>query len=48
MFNKETGERIIKDTTGIPPLFQEVFGNPIWDLAEQNNEIIGVTPPIPT
>ena len=48
MFNKETGERIIKDTTGIPPLFQEVFGHTLLELAEQNNKIIGVTPAMPT
>ena len=48
MFNKETGERIIKDTTGIPPLFQEVFGYTLLELAEQNNKIIGVTPAMPT
>lgn len=48
IFNKETGERIIKDTTGIPPLFQEVFGYTLLELAEQNNKIIGVTPAMPT
>lgn len=48
MFNKETGERIIKDTTGIPPLFQEVFGYTLLELAGQNNKIIGVTPAMPT
>lgn len=48
MFNKETGERIVKDTTGMPPLFQEVFGNTLLELAEQNEKIIGITPAMPT
>ena len=26
-FDPETGERIVKDTKGIPPKFQDVFGN---------------------
>ena len=48
IFNKETGERIVKDTTGMPPLFQEVFGNTLLELAKQNDKIIGVTPAMPT
>lgn len=47
-FNKETGERIIPDTTGMPPLFQDVFGNTLLELARQNKKIIGVTPAMPT
>jgi 1-deoxy-D-xylulose-5-phosphate synthase len=26
IFDKETGERIVTDTEGVPPLFQDVFG----------------------
>lgn len=48
IFNKETGERIITDTTGKPPLFQEVFGNTLLELAQKNDKIIGVTPAMPT
>ena len=48
IFDKETGERIIADTTGMPPLFQEVFGNTLLELARQNPKIIGVTPAMPT
>ena len=48
IFNKETGERIINDTTNMPPLFQDVFGNTLLELAKQNDKIIGVTPAMPT
>ena len=48
IFDKETGERIVKDTNGIPPLFQDVFGNTLLELAEQNNKIVGVTPAMPS
>lgn len=48
MFDKDTGERIISDTTGMPPLFQEVFGKTLVELARQNDKIVGVTPAMPT
>lgn len=48
MFDKDTGERIISDTTGMPPLFQEVFGRTLVELARQNDKIVGVTPAMPT
>lgn len=48
LFDKETGERIVKDTEGQPPLFQEVFGNTLLELARQNDKIVGVTPAMPT
>lgn len=48
IFDKETGERIVKDTNGIPPLFQDVFGNTLLELAEQNDKIVGVTPAMPS
>lgn len=47
-FDPETGERIIKDTTGQPPKFQEVFGETILELARQNPKIVGVTPAMPS
>jgi 1-deoxy-D-xylulose-5-phosphate synthase len=43
-FNKETGQRIIKDHCGEPPLFQDVFGKTLVELAERNEAIVGVTP----
>lgn len=48
IFDKETGKRIVSDTTGMPPLFQDVFGQTLLELARQNNKIIGVTPAMPT
>lgn len=47
-FNPETGKRITADTTNLPPLFQEVFGQTLVELAEQNPNIVGVTPAMPT
>ncbi len=47
-FDKETGERIVTNTSGMPPLFQEVFGNTLLELAKQNDKIVGVTPAMPT
>jgi 1-deoxy-D-xylulose-5-phosphate synthase len=48
VFDKETG--IILDTprTDKPPLYQEVFGHTILELARQNEKIIGITPAMPT
>lgn len=48
IFDKETGERIVKDTKNIPPLFQDVFGNTLLELAEKNDKIVGVTPAMPS
>lgn len=47
-FDKNTGQRLITDTEGMPPLFQEVFGNTLLELAEKNERIVGVTPAMPT
>lgn len=47
-FDPETGERIVVDTNGMPPLFQEVFGNTVLELAEKNDKIVGVTPAMPS
>ncbi len=47
-FDPETGERIVKDTKGIPPKFQDVFGNTLLELAELNPRIVGVTPAMPS
>lgn len=48
IFDKETGERIIADTTGMPPLFQDVFGKTLLELAKRNDKIVGVTPAMPS
>lgn len=47
-FNPKTGERIVPDEENKPPLFQEVFGNTVTELARQNPKIMGVTPAMPT
>ena len=47
-FDPETGERIVKDTTGQPPKYQVVFGETLLELARQNPKIVGVTPAMPS
>ena len=47
-FDPETGERLVRDTTNMPPRFQDVFGHTLLELARQNPNIIGVTPAMPT
>ena len=47
-FNKATGERIKPCAEGMPPLFQEVFGNTLLELAQSNKKIVGVTPAMPS
>lgn len=48
MFIPETGERIVKDQHGIPPRYQDVFGETILELARKNDKIVGITPAMPT
>lgn len=47
-FNPVNGERILSDTTHLPPLFQDVFGDTLVELAEMNPLIVGVTPAMPS
>ena len=47
-FDAETGERLVSDTTNVPPRFQDVFGETLLELARQNEKIVGVTPAMPT
>lgn len=47
-FDKENGQRIVIDTSGQPPRFQDVFGETLLELARQNDRIVGVTPAMPT
>jgi 1-deoxy-D-xylulose-5-phosphate synthase len=48
-FNMHTGE-IIKKVSDTPeaPLYQDVFGDTILELARTNKKIIGITPAMPT
>lgn len=48
LFNKETGERILKDNTNQPQLYQDIFGHTLVEMAEKNEKIVGVTPAMPT
>ncbi len=48
-FCPETGEPITGDDDGKrPPLYQNVFGETLLELARQNGRIVGVTPAMPT
>lgn len=47
-FNPETGKRLTVDASNLPPLYQEVFGHTLVELAEKNPKIVGVTPAMPT
>jgi 1-deoxy-D-xylulose-5-phosphate synthase len=49
IFNKETGEIVkIVPKSPQPPLYQDVFGHTIIELAEKNDKIVGVTPAMPS
>lgn len=47
LFDKVTGERIVRNGDGQPPLFQDVFGQTLLELMKENPRIIGITPAIP-
>jgi 1-deoxy-D-xylulose-5-phosphate synthase len=48
LFDAEDGERLKENTEGKPPRFQDVFGETLLELAQQNPKIVGVTPAMPT
>ncbi len=48
LFNKVTGEIIKTSDLNEPPLYQDVFGHTILELAGQNEKIVGITPAMPT
>jgi 1-deoxy-D-xylulose-5-phosphate synthase len=49
LFNKDTGELIKVGNRGAqPPKFQDVFGETMVELAEQDDRIVGVTPAMPS
>lgn len=48
LFDKETGKRITTNSKDVPPLYQEVFGKTLLELAKMNDKIIGVTPAMPS
>ena len=47
-FDVETGEKIKVIQTDQPPLFQDVFGHTLLELARENEKIVGGTPAMPT
>jgi 1-deoxy-D-xylulose-5-phosphate synthase len=47
-FDPCTGERYTPDTHDQPPLYQDVFGKTLVELAQKNPRIVGVTPAMPT
>ena len=48
-FNKKTGEILkVKSDKLQPPLYQDVFGYTILELARNNDKIIGITPTMPS
>lgn len=47
-FDPDTGERIITKDLSAPPLWQEVFGKTLVELAEKDDRIIGITAAMPS
>ena len=47
-FDKSTGELLSKSSENLPPKYQGVFGETIVELAKNNQNIIGITPAMPT
>lgn len=47
-FDPITGKRLISNSNGLPPKFQDVFGKTLLELARMNENIIGVTPAMPS
>lgn len=47
-FDASTGDLLPKSNITLPPKFQDVFGKTLVELADQNTNIIGITPAMPT
>ena len=47
-FDPVSGQRMIQSDENRPPLYQDVFGETLVELARQNPRIVGVTPAMPT
>ena len=49
LFDSRTGKILKPETAGPkPPKFQDVFGETLVELAESNNNIVGITPAMPS
>ncbi len=47
-FDPDTGERISTSEAGQPPKYQDVFGETILELAQQDERVVGITPAMAT
>jgi len=47
-FDPTTGEKIKKDKAGQPPLWQDVFGHTLVELADAHPDIVGITAAMPS
>ena len=47
-FNPDTGERLSKKDSSKPPLWQDVFGETLVELAKKDSRIVGITAAMPT
>jgi len=47
-FDKITGKQIDPDTDPKPPKYQHVFGEAIVELADEDEDIVGITPAMPS
>ena len=47
-YNPDTGECLKVNTDGLPPKFQDVFGETLLELARGNDKIVGITPAMAT
>jgi len=43
-FDKYTGKQVVSENGDEPPLYQEVFGETLLELAKINHSIVGITP----
>lgn len=47
-FDPDTGKRISSSEEGQPPKYQDVFGETILELAQQDERVVGITPAMAT
>jgi 1-deoxy-D-xylulose-5-phosphate synthase len=47
-FDKITGKQLDPDTDPKPPKYQHVFGEAVVQLADENEDIVGITPAMPS
>lgn len=47
-YDPETGERLKDNAAGLPPKYQDVFGETLLELARKNDKIVGITPAMAT